>query len=31
MQGLNRIDAEGKNVIRVTTGEATADGALTAS
>ncbi|MFR8177783.1 MAG: hypothetical protein ACLVB5_12205 [Christensenellales bacterium] len=25
MQGLNRIDAEGKNVIRVTTGEATAD------
>ena len=26
MQGLNRIDAEGKNVIRVTTGEATADG-----
>ena len=26
MQGLNRIDAEGKNVIRVTTGDATADG-----
>ena len=25
MQGLNRIDAEGKNVIRVTTGEATVD------
>ena len=25
MQGLNRIDAEGKNVIRVTTGDATAD------